>query len=381
VQGVGCAVTGCPANAFCDRCSGCYCKLGYCLDNSGTACVRNPSTPETCDVVTGGTCHLQTCSSSRGPNDCIHSNCLCKEGYCAKDGVCVADAERNRSGDGPSGAGATDGKRSRNGDDPSGAGATDDTSAPVSSKALLSGLLVLLAAASAITLTSGKLPPEVGEVLPSWKLFFFVGACCVLAGGTIPIVYRLVHLEWAPFTFVDTVFLTGFGIFMVVLDFPSHYPKGPLVTLRDNLYRYVLFLTRFMGRGLWYLFLATLVFQALSPVPMVVRFIFTAYLVLLGVCALVKGYLLSSQLDKVRQEIIRIGHGAEHYVGRTKALSKTEFEEMVDFAVSKQKVKVKFSSDDLDNIINAMSFTPYNDGQVSLEECEYWLREGPMLYV
>merc|ERR1739838_1263567 len=99
------------------------------------------------------------------------------EGYCAQGGVCVAEQ--------------------------SGAGATDDTSAPLSSKALIAGLLVLMAAASAFVLASGKLPLEVREVLPSWKLFFFAGACCVLASGAIPVVNRLVHLEWAPLTFVD----------------------------------------------------------------------------------------------------------------------------------------------------------------------------------
>jgi hypothetical protein len=220
-----------------------------------------------------------------------------------------------------------------------------------------------------------------------WKLLFFGGACATLAGGTIPFFYHLFHAfsEWAPLTFIDTLFLVTFGVLMVVLDFPIPHPSGHLVAIRDNAYKFVLFMTRFTGRGLWYLFLSTLVFSHLSKEGLgkpaeVIGWIVSAYLVLLGIGALVKGYMLSSRLDKVRQEIMKVGHGAEHYVARNQnGLSKAQFQTMVDQVLINQDTK--FTSDDLDYIINALSFTPYNDGQVSLEECEYWLRKGPMLCV
>jgi hypothetical protein len=217
-----------------------------------------------------------------------------------------------------------------------------------------------------------------------WKLLFFAGACVTLAGGIIPFFYHLFHWEWAPLTFLDSTFLVLFGVLMIVLDFPIPHPSGHLVAIRDNAYKFVLFMTRFTGRGLWYLFLATYVFQhntrGMGQAAVIIGYIFSIYLVLLGIAALVKGYILSSRLDKVRQEITNMGHTAEHYVARsTTGLTKAQFQTMVDAVLINQETK--FTNDELDYIINALSFDPYNDGQVSLEECDYWLRKGPMLMV
>merc|ERR1719413_117130 len=116
-------------------------------------------------------------------------------------------------------------------------------------------------------------------------------------------------------------------------------------------------MTRFTGRGLWYLFLATCVFEhctrGIGQAAVIIGYIFSIYLMLLGIAALVKGYILSSRLDKVRQEITKMGHGAEHYIARNQSgLSKAQFQAMVDTLVINQD-KPYFENDDLDYIINA----------------------------
>lgn len=214
-----------------------------------------------------------------------------------------------------------------------------------------------------------------------WKWLFFAGAVDVFLTGIGGLIYWITQFTWAPATFTTQVFLLIFGLLMIVLDFPIPHPHKQLVTIRDNCYKFMLFMTRFMGRGLWYLFLGTMVFQCLwgGGLNWFLGVVCTLYLVLLGVGALVKGWSISAKLQQVREAIVNSGRGAEHYIARGQTgLSKEQFKAMVEQVTNQHDL---FTNDDLDYIINALSFTPYNDGQVSMEECEYWLRQGYMLLV
>lgn len=219
------------------------------------------------------------------------------------------------------------------------------------------------------------------EKTMKWKLFFFAGAVVTSITSVYTILVWLSKVTWAPATFMSSVFLLFFSILMVVLDFPIPHPHKGLVAVRDNCYKFLLFMTRFMGRGFWYLFLATMVFSSLwdTNINWFLAGVFSAYLVVLGMAALVKGWMLSSKLQSVREAIVSSGRGAEHYISRGQTgLSKEQFKAMVESVTHQPDL---FTNDDIDYIINALSFTPYNDGQVSMEECEYWLRQGPMLMV
>mmetsp|Transcript_10659 Transcript_10659/g.33115 ORF Transcript_10659/g.33115 Transcript_10659/m.33115 type:complete len:503 (-) Transcript_10659:72-1580(-) len=65
------------------RCAACYVLLA----------ALGLAAEESCPKDTGGTCTFFGCHPSRGPTDCVteslfHKVCLCKEGYCARNGVC-----------------------------------------------------------------------------------------------------------------------------------------------------------------------------------------------------------------------------------------------------------------------------------------------------
>merc|ERR1712129_426042 len=93
-----------------------------------------------------------------------------------------------------------------------------------------------------------------------------------------------------------------------------------------------------------------------------------------GVGALVKGWRISTKLQQVRELIVNSGRGTEHYIARGQSgLSKEQFSALVEQVTNQSDM---FTNDELDYVINALSFTPYNDGQVSVEECEYWLQHG-----
>jgi len=91
--------------AFCHFTRVCYsgglmsssCVSGRCLCRTGMHVDENNKCQTgwwpTCDKDTGGTCGWFGCHSSRGEVECTGGKCLCKAGYCAKDGVCVAPEE------------------------------------------------------------------------------------------------------------------------------------------------------------------------------------------------------------------------------------------------------------------------------------------------
>merc|ERR1711976_1132874 len=88
----------------------------------------------------------------------------------------------------------------------------------------------------------------------SWKILFFVAACDVFAGGLLAVIIGIQKIG-QPFTFTSEVFLLLFGVVMLVLDTPV--PKTEDV--KDLIYKHMLFLTRFTGRGFWYMYLGTMI--------------------------------------------------------------------------------------------------------------------------
>merc|ERR1740117_689929 len=72
--------------------------------------------------------------------------------------------------------------------------------------------------------------------------------------------------------------------------------------IRMIIYTFMLFLTRFQGRGVWYLFLATSSWVVLydSSISPVFGVAVTVYVFLLGAGSLAKGYRMSRKLHDVR---------------------------------------------------------------------------------
>eukprot|EP00933_Yihiella_yeosuensis_P054362 TRINITY_DN52785_c0_g1_i2.p1 TRINITY_DN52785_c0_g1~~TRINITY_DN52785_c0_g1_i2.p1 ORF type:complete len:265 (-),score=45.09 TRINITY_DN52785_c0_g1_i2:219-1013(-) len=219
------------------------------------------------------------------------------------------------------------------------------------------------------------------EKTMKWKLFFFAGACITFATGVITTVFWILHFQFAPATFMSEVFLVIFGFLMIVLDFPVPHPNPTLVAVRDHCYKFVLFMTRFMGRGMWYLFLSTMVFASLwdTNINWFFGASFSLYLLVLGIGALVKGYLISEKLDSVRVAIMDSRRGVGDYIGpNQRGLSKAQFQEMVRNVTNEREM---FTDDDLDYVMNALSFLPSSDGTVTQEEFAYWIGPGPKLLV
>lgn len=204
----------------------------------------------------------------------------------------------------------------------------------------------------------------------SWKWLFFGGAACTLAAAVINILVMIVHHEFEPFSFTTVLFLLVFGFLMLVLDFPIPHPSESLAAVRAGIYKFLLFMTRFTGRGIWYLFLGSLIFATLVDLKISAFFgiILAGYVGILGVVALFFGLHLSLRLEKVRQVLLIEkqqcpGHG---------------FDPSVFKNICKQSAQQDFTDDELAYIFNSLSFSSGNDGIIKPDEYNAWLSPGKM---
>jgi hypothetical protein len=235
-----------------------------------------------------------------------------------------------------------------------------------------------------------------------WTLLFFGAACCTLAAGVIATVYLCLNFfhasTWSPFNLVSSIFLVGSGILGFVLDAPAQVSQAGganmrLMRMRHNVYIYLLFMTRFCGRGAWYFFLGSQCWLVLydSKINRILAVILTLYIVLVGVGACVKGFLLSQKLHAARGAIRSSGQQVQslsnafaqmaNMVGADPTMSRDEFRALIDKSMGTTQGQPYFTEDELSYVIGALSFKASSDGKVSMKEMEYWMKDGPLLLI
>lgn len=214
----------------------------------------------------------------------------------------------------------------------------------------------------------------------SWKLLFFVAACCTVAAAIISITYLISNFEFAPCSFMSELFLLFFGMIMLALDIPFRDPISHLGSIRFHTYKFLLFLTRFTGRGLWYVFLGTLIWAALWDlnISWFLGFTMGLYVILVGIISMVYGFRLSFKLDNVRKAIVDGGKPPNCPDG---GFSKQQFKEAVLAVHTSVGSPVAFSDDEVDYIMNGLSFTATNDGLITLDEYLFWLQPGSRMSI
>lgn len=203
-----------------------------------------------------------------------------------------------------------------------------------------------------------------------WKLAFFVGACCAVGAGVIAVL-DLAFFAFAPFDLINELYLLVFGLLMLVIDFPVNHPKVREYKL--TIYKYLLFMTRFTGRGFWYLFLGTMVFASLWDLNIspFLGFILGGYIVVLGIASIYFGVTKSLKLENLRKAITKRGEQEYDKLCPKSGLSSIQFNEM-----SNHVNGMKFTDDELHYIFDALSFTVRADDKVSYEEFREWVRAG-----
>merc|ERR1712070_984984 len=110
------------------------------------------------------------------------------------------------------------------------------------------------------------------------------------------------------------IFLGGLAM---IWDYPFQLPQS-LIPLKVGYHRFLLLTTRFVGRGLWYIWLGSLIWAALwdedRHVAVRMFSIFNcAYTEILGIVAVIQGIMLSRKLNKVQELILASGRVASSF--------------------------------------------------------------------
>lgn len=201
-----------------------------------------------------------------------------------------------------------------------------------------------------------------------FKILFFIAAIDVFAGGVLAVVINIIHPRLAIFTFTSELFLVFFGFVMLVLDAPV--PIARFAAIKDEIYKKLLFLTRFTGRGFWYMYLGTMIWAALwdQDLNKILGFVMALYPIILGIVAVVKGISLSLRLEKVRKEALSSHAKTRIDSCENKQMNKADFATFCnDFG------RQNFGDHDLDYLINGLSLTAKNDGKIDVKEWNAWL--------
>jgi len=206
----------------------------------------------------------------------------------------------------------------------------------------------------------------------TWRILFFTAAICVLVTSVIAFLCMLFSFVWAPFSHLSVIFLLILSIVMIVLDAPLPQ-NDKLDMVRVRVYKYLLFMTRFTGRGIWYAFLGTEVWVVLWDNDLVGWLKWLAiplgvYPVLLGIGSGLYGLMLSRKLNSVRKAIM--DHPPPPQCNE-RGFDKSAFS---DLCMSANQTR--FTDDELDYVINGLSFAARNDGVVSQEEYYRWISAG-----
>lgn len=201
-----------------------------------------------------------------------------------------------------------------------------------------------------------------------WKLLFFVCACCVVVAGALSIFSGIINMI-SPFDFINYAYLTIFGLMMVVIDFPIEHPV--IRNFKMSIFHYALFMCRFVGRGVWYLFLSAMVVGSLwdNEVSPFLGFFLGAYIFFVACYCIFYGVNLSRKLESVRQKVLEQGPEQWGAYIPPQGMTKTQFREL---AVSLKGIV--FTDEELTYIVNAFSFEVRSDDVISKEEFDEWAR-------
>lgn len=201
-----------------------------------------------------------------------------------------------------------------------------------------------------------------------WKLLFFVAACCVIVAGALSIFSGVINMI-SPFDFINYAYLTLFGFLMLVIDFPIEHPV--IRNLKMSIFHYALFMCRFVGRGIWYMFLSAMTVGALwdNEVSPFLGFFLGGYVFFLSIYCILYGVRLSAKLESVRQKVLEQGPEQWGAYIPPSGMTKTQFREL---AVSLKGIV--FTDEELVYIVNAFSFEVRSDDVISKEEFDEWAR-------
>lgn len=200
-----------------------------------------------------------------------------------------------------------------------------------------------------------------------WKGLFFLSAAAVMTSGILGLI-GAVELFLSPFSMCNQVFLIVFGFVMIVIDFPAD--MGGLMELKFSIWRYCLFMTRFTGRGIWYLYLATLVWASLYNLNIepFLGFVLGGFVGAVGILSIFYGVQKSLKLERCRSACANLGLDNWSKLVPKRGLTLPEFNDIM-----RRVADTDFSVEELELIAAALSVNVRSDDIISEEEFRTWI--------
>ncbi len=137
----------------------------------------------------------------------------------------------------------------------------------------------------------------------TWESIYFVSSCILSLCGVVAFLGNMVT-PFAFFDFVDSVYLVAFGILGLSLDSPYRYPFFDIV--RSAMYRHFAFSVKVVGRGLWLIFMSSIVHRSLwdNDVWTVGAIVFSLVLLSIGICSASWGCALTRRVGKSKLALL-----------------------------------------------------------------------------
>lgn len=190
-----------------------------------------------------------------------------------------------------------------------------------------------------------------------WKLFFFSAALATITAAIISIVGCC--FEGQPvFLFFTQIYLLLIGLALCIIDLPdfregnepAHFYK-----LHFAVNKYLMGFTRFIGRGLAFLFLSTMIYSALwnNNVFPSLGIILGGYVAFVGIVSIAVGFRRSHTLDRTRVALQRqVATKGEPYISMICPRGGLTGEQFKELAL--QFNGEKFNDEDIRYIMHAL---------------------------
>mmetsp|Transcript_22438 Transcript_22438/g.40487 ORF Transcript_22438/g.40487 Transcript_22438/m.40487 type:complete len:324 (+) Transcript_22438:72-1043(+) len=202
------------------------------------------------------------------------------------------------------------------------------------------------------------------NVTSDWSVAFFMAAVSVMLGAFLGAICLFFSFELVDFLEMSYLFI--FGGVLALMDTPCFKAMKTVKDHREYFSKYVNLLTRVTGKGITFLFLGTSLFSSMWDNLEGVGLEFFAFVlcllpVLVGLAALVIGFIKSQKLNKARGAMMQdeanvamlYNQYARTYPGEQGGLIMLEFNDLTN-----KMAGIKWEDADLKLIFNALVSNP-----------------------
>lgn len=182
------------------------------------------------------------------------------------------------------------------------------------------------------------------------QIAWFAAAGCVAFAGFYMAITEA-FTTFAPVDVIQALYLCLFGLIMLALDLPLPQVKF-LVTVKASVSKFAAFLTRFIGRGVMFLFLGAMTTATLwNQKNSFLAIVLGLFVTVVGIVSIVMGSIVASKVNKLKTNLKN-----SNMDGVPQSMDRKAFKDFCD-----QKCKIKFNDEEIEHVFFALSTAEYKD--------------------